>query len=165
MKKLNVKQLVILAVCIALSYIGSFIKIQQTIAFDALPGFFAAILLGPVAGGIVGLIGHLFTAFLSGFPMSLPIHLVIAFMMFISCAGFGAVYKQINKPLGIFVGVLLNGPVSLAVAAVAYDRLIANGAGIGMFVGLIVTLTIAAAVNIILGAVLYEATKKAIKID
>ncbi len=77
------KKLVYMAVLIALSYIGSLIKITGTIAFDSFPAFFGALALGGVYGGIIGFLGHLFTAFLSGFPFTLPIHLVIAVMMFI----------------------------------------------------------------------------------
>lgn len=164
MKKTDVKKLVIMALCIALSYIGANIKITQSIAFDALPGFFAAILLGPLLGGAVGLVGHLFTALLSGFPMSLPIHLVIAVMMFVSCVSFGFIYKKINPIAGVLVGIMMNGPVSLAVAAIVYDILIAKGAGYGMFAGLLVILTIAAAANIVLASVVYETTKKHIRL-
>lgn len=165
MKKMNVKHLVLMGLCIALSYIGAMIKIQQTIAFDALPAFFAAILLGPIAGGIVGLIGHLLTALLSGFPLSLPIHLVVGGMMFVSCASFGFVYKKSNKVVAVLVGVIMNGPISLAVAAIVFDLFITSGAGFGMFLGMILVLTIAAAANVILAVVIYELTKKYIKLD
>ena len=85
MKNLDVKRLVVMALCIALSFVGSFLKISGTIAFDALPAFYAAIVLGPLFGGIVGFFGHFFTALSSGFPFTLPIHLVIAVSMFFSC--------------------------------------------------------------------------------
>lgn len=165
MKKMNVKYLVMMGLCIALSYIGAMIKIQQTIAFDALPAFFAALVLGPIAGGIVGLIGHMLTALLSGFPLSLPIHLVVGGMMFVSCASFGFVYKKSNKVLAGIVGILMNGPVSLAVAAIVFDLFVASGAGMGMFLGMILILTIAAAANVVLAIVIYELTKKYIKLD
>lgn len=164
MKSKQIKQLVILGLCIALSYIGSYIKISGTIALDALPAFFAAILLGPFIGGAVGFVGHMLTALLSGFPLSFPIHLVVAIMMFFSCAIFGYVYKKVNPILGIIAGVVMNGPVSLAVAAAVVDLLVAKGAGLGMFMGMIIVLTIGAAINVILGSAIYMATKKYIQI-
>lgn len=174
MKNLNVRTLVIMALCIALSFVGSFLKISGTVAFDALPAFFAAIILGPVFGGIVGFFGHFFTAMSSGFPFTLPIHLVIAIMMFFSCFVFGLVYKKLNPVLGIIAGIIMNGPVSLGVAAVALDIVFAKGAGMGMlngeapflmFTGLSlgVVLTIAAGINVILATVIYERTKQYIK--
>jgi len=175
MKNFNVKTLVVMGLCIALSFVGSFLKISGTIAFDALPAFFAAILLGPIAGGIVGFFGHFFTAFSSGFPFTLPIHLVIAISMFFSCAVFGFVYKKVNPIVGIVAGIIMNGPVSLAASALALDLVFAKGAGIGMLSGqapflmftglsLASVLIIAAAINIILAAVIYERTKEYIKL-
>jgi len=164
MKKINVKTLVVMALCIALSYVGSLIKVSGTIAFDAMPAFFAALILGPVYGGIVGMIGHFFTASISGFPLSIPVHLVIGIMMFVSCYGFGYVYKRANRVAGIIVGVVLNGPIALGMAAVVLDLFIARGAGVGMFVGMVFILTLAAGVNVILASVVYEATTKYIKL-
>lgn len=175
MKNFNVKTLVVMALCIALSFVGSFIKISGTVAFDALPAFFAAILLGPLAGGIVGFFGHFFTALTSGFPFSLPIHLVIAIMMFFSCFVFGLVYKKVNPIVGIIAGIIMNGPVSLGVTALALDIVFAKGAGMGMLSGaapflmftglsLALVLIIAATINITLAAAIYERTKKYIKL-
>lgn len=45
-------------VLIALSAVGALIKISGTIALDSMPGFFAALFLGPSAGAIVGGLGH-----------------------------------------------------------------------------------------------------------
>lgn len=174
MKNVNVKTLVIMGLCIALSFIGSFLKISGTIAFDALPGFLAAILLGPLFGGIVGFFGHLFTALSSGFPFSLPIHLVIAVTMFLSCYVFGFVYKKVNAFAGIIAGIIMNGPVSLAISALAINLIIAKGAGSAMLSGqvpflmfaglsLALVLTIGATINIVLAAIIYERTKDYIK--
>lgn len=175
MKNLNVKTLVIMALCIALSFVLSFVKLGGSIAFDALPAFFAAILLGPVFGGIVGFFGHMFTALSSGFMFTLPIHLVIAVMMFVSCYVFGLVYKKTNAIVAIIVGILMNGPVSLGVAAFAMEIVFGKGAGIGMLTGKVpflmfaglafgVILVIGSALNVILATVLYDRTKKHIKL-
>jgi uncharacterized membrane protein len=164
MKKKDIKKLVVLALCIALSYMGSLIKISGSIALDALPAFFAAIFLGPFLGGLVGFMGHLFTSFVSGFPLTIPIHLVVALMMFFSCSLFGIVYKKINPIIGIALGIMMNGPISLALAALVFDKLIAKGAGYGMFMGMVLILTLAATINVMLAAFVYEATKKYIHV-
>ncbi len=89
MKDMKTRTLVIAAMLIALSFIGANIKISGSIAFDSMPAFFGALVLGPVAGGIIGLIGHLLTAVFSGFPFGLPVHIIVAVMMYIAvhCLG------------------------------------------------------------------------------
>ena len=74
-------KLVYISTLIAISFIGSLIKIQGTIALDSMAGFFAALFLGPLSGALVGSMGHLLTALTSGFPLTLPIHLIVALQM------------------------------------------------------------------------------------
>lgn len=168
MNNLDVKKLVTMALLIALSYVGSLLTIGGgSIAFDSLAGFFGALALGPLYGGIIGLIGHLFTAALRSFYLGLPLHLIVSITMFISCAGFGMVYKistrKSSKVFGILVGILLNGPVALGASALFVAMSAGKEAGTGLFVALIVPLLIGAALNVIMAAVLYEFTKDQIK--
>ncbi len=58
MKKTTVN-LVMVALFCALSAVGANIKIMGSIAFDSLPAFLAAILMGPAAGAIVGALGSI----------------------------------------------------------------------------------------------------------
>lgn len=119
-KKSNLNKLVLTALFIAVSFIGSYIAIPgTTIALDSMTGFLGAITLGPIYGGIIGAIGHLFTSFLKGFPLSFPIHIVIALSMFITMIVFGYTFKALknkNKILAyvisLLVGVLFNGPIA-----------------------------------------------------
>jgi hypothetical protein len=52
----------------------------------------------------------------------------------------------------------------LALAALVFDKLIAKGAGYGMFMGMVLILTLAATINVMLAAFVYEATKKYIHV-
>ena len=160
---MSTKTLVIVALFIALSFIGSYLKIFGTIAFDSLPAFLAALLLGPVHGAAIGFLGHLFTAITSGFPMSVPMHIVIAATMALTMLGFGYTYKALVKRVSVTgvlvltggVGVLLNGPVSLAFSIGMMTVLIGSEAALGL-IALLPILTIAAAINVILSIILYK---------
>jgi len=119
------RNLVLTALFIALSFVGSNVKISGTIAFDSLPAFLGALLLGPVFGAFIGFLGHLFSALLTGFPFGLPTHIVIAFGMAVTMLGFGHSYRLLKGKLPLIivliitgiVGVILNGPFSLALCA------------------------------------------------
>ncbi len=74
-------QFCLLALFCALSAVGAQFPLYGSVALDALPAYLAAMLLGGPQGALVGALGHLLSAVLSGFPMTLPLHLVIALEM------------------------------------------------------------------------------------
>lgn len=119
--KINTRNLVFMALFIALSFIGAQLKIFSTVAFDSLPAFLATLLMGPIYGAIVAIIGHLLTALTSGFPMSAPVHGVIALGMGLTMVttwyAFTLVKKISNEYLGlisfVIIAGLFNGPVLL----------------------------------------------------
>lgn len=155
-------KLVYISVLIAISFIGSLIKIQGTIALDSMAGFFAALFLGPVSGALVGSIGHLLTAFTSGFPLTLPIHLIIVLQMAAFVYIFGWVYEKTNLVLASIVAIILNGVVAvmmLAPATVWYGLFPNNKSFIYLMIG---PLTLASAVNIILACLIYKIIKSRI---
>lgn len=107
----SVKKIAQVGLLLALSYLGSLVKIPTPVgstAFDSAPAYFAGLLLGGTWGGLVGLIGHLFTALVSGFPLSLPIHLVIAAGMGISVWLFAKLWSR-SQVLAYLVALLTNG--------------------------------------------------------
>ena len=160
---MSTKTLVIVALFIALSLIGSYLKIFGTIAFDSLPAFLAALILGPVYGAAIGFLGHLFTAVTSGFPLSVPMHIVIAATMALTMLGFGYAYKILDGRIpaaGVLVltgvvGVLLNGPVSLAFSIGMMTVLIGAEVAMGL-IALLPILTIAAVLNVVISIILYK---------
>lgn len=152
-------KLVYISILIAISFIGSLIKIQGTIALDSMPGFFAALFLGPVAGALVGSIGHLLTAFTSGFPLTLPIHMIIALQMAVFIYIFGWVYEKTNEVLASILAIVLNGLVAvimLAPVTIWFGLPLSGKAFIYAMVG---PLTLASAVNIILACIVYKIIK------
>jgi riboflavin transporter len=80
------KRVARMAIFIALAAVGALIKFSSptgTVALDAAPGFFSAVAFGWLEGGIVAVFGHILTAATTGFPLGLPIHLVIAAEQFL----------------------------------------------------------------------------------
>jgi len=161
--KISTKNLVIIALFIALSFAGSYLKLFGTIAFDSLPGFLAALLLGPVYGAIIGFMGHMFTALTSGFPMSIPMHIVIALTMAITMLGFGYTYKALIKKVPVLVtliitgaaGIILNGPVSLAFSMGVLALIAGPDAALGL-IALLPALLIAATANVVISIILFK---------
>jgi len=163
----DTKKLVIAAFFIALSLVGSYIKIFGTIAFDSLPGFLAALLLGPVYGALIGFLGHIFTALTSGFPLSVPMHIVIAATMAITMFGFGFTYKALFDRLPMagtliitgIAGILLNGPVSLAFSIGAMALIAGIETALGLL-ALLPILVIAATANVAICIVVFKPLEK-----
>ena len=162
-KKINTKILVIMSLLIALSFIGSYLRIFGTIAFDSLPGFLAALLLGPIYGAAIGFLGHIFTALNSGFPLSFPLHFAIAVSMAITMYGYGLTYKVLKKRFSetatlIFtgiVGTILNAPVSLAFSMGVLWIMASWEAALGLL-ALLPTLILASVANIIVSITLFK---------
>lgn len=139
-----------LGLLIALSGVGAFIKFPSpvgTVAMDAAPGYFAAFAAGPAAGALVAGIGHLFSALLTGFPLTVPFHLLIALVM----AATGGLAGWLRRRLGLGAGaagaVLING-----VAAPWLLAFVPNPMGRGLFAALVLPLTVASTANVAMAA-------------
>jgi uncharacterized membrane protein len=108
--KMKSRMLSLLALFSALSAVGAAIKIPAivgSVAFDVFPALLAAALLGSGAGAMVGALGHLLSALISGFPLG-PLHVLIAIEMALLVFLFGVLYRKNKKiPAGILF-VLLN---------------------------------------------------------
>ncbi|MGH3655730.1 MAG: ECF transporter S component [Micromonosporaceae bacterium] len=141
-----------MAILVALSAVGAFIKIPSptgTIALDSAPGFLAAAAFSPGEGAIVGALGHLISAVTTGFPLGLPIHLLVAAEMAVFVWVFGVVARKVNIWVAIAVGIFLNGVVGAAI-------MILFG-GLGMFWALLLPLTVGSAINIIIAVLATQA--------
>jgi riboflavin transporter len=150
----NVKRLSMMAIFIALSAVGALIKIPSpvgTIGMDSAPGFFSALAFGGVEGAVVISIGHLLTAAVTGFPLTIPVHLYVAFQM----ALWALAYRWVNKTFGlipaVIVGIILNGVVS------SFAML--PMMGMGGVLGLLPFLVVGSALNVIISAIAYKAIK------
>lgn len=159
---MKTKKIVITSLFIAVSFIGANIKIAGTIAFDSMAGFLAALILGPSYGAVVGALGHLLTAAISGFPLSLPVHMVIMVSMALTMFLFGVTYNffcRSNKKSAIILsslaGVLMNGPIS------TFMIIPIMGKGI---LAMLPILTLAALLNIIIAHAIYAFLPGSVKI-
>lgn len=153
-------KLVYIAMFVALSFIGSLIKIQGTIALDSMSAFFASLYLGPLAGALVGALGHLLTSLTSGFPLTLPIHLIVMVQMAIVVYIFGFIYKRFNGILAAIVGIILNGLGAVLILAPITTILGLPLSGKAFVYAMVVPLTLASAVNIILAYMIFKIIKK-----
>lgn len=158
---MKTKKLIIISLFIALSFIGANIKIAGSIAFDSMPGFLCTLVLGPLYGALVGAIGHLLTAAISGFPLTLPVHIIIMLGMAVTMVLFGTTYRffsKISRSLGLvtaaIIGVAINGPISVVMLIPILGKSI---------LAMIPLLSLAALINIIISLVVYKFLPRSIK--
>ncbi|MDD4691051.1 MAG: ECF transporter S component [Eubacterium aggregans] len=151
------KKLVYAALFIALAFVGANIKIMGSIAFDALPAFLATLILGWGWGAVIAAIAHLLTAALSGFPFTLPAHIITAIMMSVTMIAFyftikGCLFKKLNPVLayglGCVVAVMVNVPIALLAVAPVFTLPVA--------ISLIPALLPAAILNVLLAVIIYN---------
>jgi riboflavin transporter len=151
---LNVKQLALMAIFIALSAVGALIKIPSpvgTIGLDSAPGFFCAIAFGYLEGITVIGIGHLLTAAVVGFPLSIPVHIIVAIQMALWAVSF----RWINRKFGIIpatvAAIFLNGVLS--------SFTMFPMGGIGAVLGVMPFLALGSAINIVIATVAFKTAK------
>lgn len=155
----NNRRIILMALFIAISYIGALVKLpgpMTTIALDSFAGYLGGLILGGTSGGFVALIAHLFVSMTSGFPLSVPVHIIISIMMFVSVFSYTKISKKYNVIVGSIVGVLINGvlmPLALMILPFM-DK--------GFLISLIPILVIASVTNIILSNVIYASIKNLI---
>jgi len=145
---MNTKTMTRLAVLIALSVIGAFIKIPSVVgslAFDAVPGFYAALTINPATGAIVAGLGHAATAVVSGMPLGVQIHALVAIGMMLAAYVAGVVAKH-NGIAGCVVGIIINGIVLPAMFIVMPDF------GLAFFIATSPTILMAATLNVAVAA-------------
>lgn len=151
------RMVVLLGLFIAMSVIGGYIKIPNpitsSIAFDSLPAYLAALALGGVPGAVVAFLGHMVSALIGGFPLSLPIHIIIGIEMAVIMFVFDFISRKINLIAAIIVGIILNGFVSPAVL------IFIPGLGLPAYIGSLLSLTVASIFNISLAGIVYKSIK------
>lgn len=161
--KSKVRMITASGLLIALSAIGAMIKIYAplgTIAFDSMPGYFAALFISPMAGAVVIALGHFLTALTSGFPMTIPMHLLLMITMGIIAYIFGVLGRKTNGIIACIVATILNGPVATLISAFVASLLVLPLSGVTMFYALVIPLTVASAANIVLAYIVYKLMSK-----
>ncbi len=147
------KMLTLMAIFIALSFVGSLIKIPGPlgdIGFDSTAGYIAVLYLGYMPGAIVTALGYLIITMSAGFPLGI-LSIPVALEMFFIAIFYRFFYK-INRFLGITIATILNGIVA--------PLIVIPVGGIGLYVGLIPSLTIASVLNLIASAAIFSALKR-----
>lgn len=132
-----------LSILVALSALGAHVRLGPwSLAFDSMSGFVAALLLGPGPGALVSALGHLAAAGVTGFPLTLPFHLLVALVMAGVGAAGGLAARRYGLGMGVAALILTNGLVAPALLST-----LPNPLGAGLFAALALPLTAAAAVN------------------
>jgi uncharacterized membrane protein len=159
---MKTRKLVFTAIFIACSFIGANLRIAGTIAFDSMPAFLGAVILGPLYGGIIAAFGHFLTALTLGFPLSIPVHTITMFSMGLTVYLYGKVgqileartNKWIARLVSIVIAILFNGPVALL--------LVTPIAGLSVW-AMLPILCIVAAANVLLSEVIYGCLPAVVK--
>ncbi|MBF7096883.1 ECF transporter S component [Alkalibacter mobilis] len=151
---MNTRKLVLIGLFIAISFVGAQIKIVYSIAFDSMPAFAAALLLGPVPGAIVGFLGHMLTSLTSGFPFTIPVHLLIGVSMGAICWLFGKLNQKVPGFLNAAIAILLNGIGATFISVYAMFILGIIPSWNQLFFSLVGVLTLASTINVLVAVVL-----------
>ncbi|OEH93513.1 ECF transporter S component [Bacillus solimangrovi] len=144
---MTTRKLSILVTFIAFSIVGAMIKIPaviSSIALDSFPALAGSVLLGPVAGAIIGALGHLGSAFLGGLPLG-PLHLLVAVEMAVIVFVFGYLYRSNKRMLAYSFFLISNG----FVAAIPFGFIISWS----FYVAFLPPLLIGTAVNLVIAIV------------
>lgn len=75
----SLRNKLILLLFLALTAVGASLKIplgMSSVALDSAPALLAGMLFGPFAGAMIGMVGHLLSAYIGGLPLG-PFHLLI----------------------------------------------------------------------------------------
>ena len=153
----SARRIAIIAIFVALSAVGALIKIPSpigSIGLDSVPGYFCALAFGFPEGAIVIAIGHLLSAAVTGFPLTIPFHLAIA----VSMAAVACVFRLIGKK-GTVVAVVIAVVVASLLNSFGLALWLLPLGGWGLYVANIVPLLVASAVNAIIAAIAYFALR------
>ncbi|OWZ82970.1 alpha-ribazole transporter [Natranaerobius trueperi] len=146
-RKFEINTLVRIAFLLAFSILGAQIKIPSLIgtpALDSFPAYLAALSWGGTPGAIVGFLGHFFTSLIVGFPLSLPLHLIIGIGMVGCVIAVSKTVMHYGKLPACIIGVIANGIILPSIFVVI------PGFGVSFFLSMIPALIVSSSINIIL---------------
>lgn len=148
--------LVLTAMFVALSVIGSFIKIPVppgTPALDSVPAFISIAFIPTPLAAAAGALGHMATALSSGFPLTLPFHIFIALEMAVVVGIAAIIYRKRMKKLAWGWIILSNGVLS----PLPFYFLLSPAMYFAVAPGILV----ATLINVVVGLILLPLLKKA----
>lgn len=141
---------------IALSVVGAFLKIPSptgTVALDSAPGYFIAAAFGGGEAALVISLGHLVSSGIVGFPLSLPIHLLIAVQMAAFAYLFAFLLRKVNGYVAVTLTTLVNGIIA--------PLTLVPFLGWGFFMALLIPLLAGSLINILLAYLVCQMVRKA----
>lgn len=151
----SVRKLMVFAFLLGLSVVGALISIPSpiaSIAFDAMPAFLGAMLMGGPIGALIAIAGHMFSALFHGFPLSFIFHVVVALIMGFVCLIVGF-FAQPQRGPGVFIAAaaafVLNGFAAPLILGFW------PGFGWGMYVSSMLVMAGTSAINAALAVLLY----------
>jgi len=159
---ISARRLAVMAIFIALAAVGSLIKIPSpvgTIGLDSAPGFFVAIGFAGWMGAVVAAVGHLITAAVVGFPLSLPVHLVLAVGMAACAFVFGWLGRK--GTVGLIAGFVLAALLN----SVVLGLIMLPIGGVVAYTATIIPLLIGATMNLAIATVAYLALRNTRLLD
>lgn len=153
MKKNNTKLLTRLSLLVALSAIAAYFPLPSptgTVALDSAPGYFAVLVFGGFEGALVLLVGHLFSALKTGFPLG-AIHVLIAFLM----GGCGIAFYWLKNNLNITIAAI----ITILINGIILPLFLIPLLGRGFFAAMILPLLFGSLVNVFVAVLLFKLLK------
>lgn len=141
------RRMSLIALFVALSVIGSMVKIPGpigSVALDAFPALVLAVFIGGKSGALVAAMGHLVSALFAGMPLG-PMHLLVAVEMAMIVWLFGVIYQSNKKIMAGALFVFLNGMI----ASLPFILLVS----LPFYLSLLPSLVIGSAFNVILALI------------
>lgn len=102
------KTISLIALFIALSIALSYVKIMGSIALDQIPSFLLFVIFKDKKACFVSSFAHLTSAFLAGFPFTIPVHILIALGMFLMFYIAIPIIKHTNKYIALLFIAIVN---------------------------------------------------------
>ena len=153
MNKTSTKLLTRLSLLVALSAIAAYFPLPSptgTVALDSAPGYFAVLVFGGIEGALVLLVGHLFSALKSGFPLG-AIHILIALLM----GGCGIVFYFLKDKLNLIIAAI----ITILINGIILPSFLIPLLGTGFFAAMLIPLLFGSLVNVFTAVLLYKLLK------
>ncbi|WP_042349386.1 ECF transporter S component [Bacillus massiliigorillae] len=153
---MKIQKITLCSLFVAMCFIGGNIKFMGSIALDAAPALIGTLLLGPYYGMALGFFGHIISSLLSGFPLSLPVHLIIALMMALTMYFYSVSRRWLEQRVNHVVAIIGSGVVmflfNCPISLLALYPLIKDMAFV-----LFPALALAALCNLVIAEIVYVA--------
>lgn len=147
---MKIKDITLIGLMIALSFILSYIKFFGSIALDSLPAFLALLVWKDRKTAYIAAMGHMFTAISSGFPFGMITHILIALLMFVTMWIASILIVKSSQKIALLFVYISNALIMPLCIFIAIDW------SLSLYITLVSALSVAVVINIVLALVLYR---------